>query len=318
MKAVSILCVVVLALTTAAWPQAGINVSQVTHNGKANSGVALSPDGKLLAYILQEDITHGGYSLWVHNISGGADRQLTTARMEIQLPVFSPDAESLWYLAAVRPGLNNLQRWNIAGESAGSKQAAADVDTAVSFAPDGKSLAFIRWVPGGTARLILLPVGTRPGKPQELWTFKRNPAAVAWSPDGTEIAVPVRESDLSNVRFISVKKGTTREILAPGIVRALVWTKTALFATMRKADQPSAFQVWTCTLPGGGPGGTWRQITHDAGGYVGSSLSASADGSLVAAARLVKFQTGLEDLAAWVGNTDGGPRINPDVVLIRP
>jgi len=87
-----------------------------------------------------------------------------------------------------------------------------------------------------------------------------------------------------------------------------------LFATMRHADQPSAFQVWSCPLPGG----AWRQITHDDGGYMRSALSASADGSLLAAARYVKFQTGLEDLAAWFGNKDGGPRTNPDVVLIRP
>jgi Tol biopolymer transport system component len=161
------------------------------------------------------------------------------------------------------------------------------------------------------ARLILLPVAS--GQPRELLTFKRDPHSVAWSPDGTEIAVPVRENDQEKVRFVSVKNAATREILTPGIVDALAWTKTALFATMRKADQPSAFQVWSCALPGG----AWKQVTHDDGGYLRMSLSASADGSLVAAARTVRFQTGLEDLAAWVGNKDGGPRVNPDVVLIR-
>jgi len=308
-----ILRLLLLVLGAVAWSQPGLNVSQVTHNGKAGAGVALSADGQLLAYILQEDITHGGYSLWLHNISGGPDRQLTSARMEIQLPAFSPDAKSLWYLGWVRPGLNNLQRWDIAGGSA-DKPAVEDVDTRVSFSPDGKTLALIRWVPGGLSRLILLPIGTKSGKPQELLTFPGNPPAVAWSPDGTEIAVPVREKGANKVKFVSVKKGTKREILTPGIVSALAWSKTALFATMRKADQPGAFQVWSCTWPGG----AWRQITHDEGGYMRSSLSASADGSLVAAARLVKFQTGLEDLAAWVGNADAGPRVNPDVVLIRP
>jgi Tol biopolymer transport system component len=318
MDVMKILRLLLLVSGIGAWSQPALNVSQVTHNGKASAGVALSSDGKLLAYILEEDVTHGGYSLWLHDMTAGPDRQLTSARMEIQLPAFSPDAKSIWYLAVARPGLNNLQRWTIAGESTGRaaggdpKPAAQDVDTQVSFAPDGKSLAFIRWVPGGMARLIVLAIPS--GELREVSAFKRNPTAVAWSPDGTEIAVPVRESDLSRVRFVSVKKGTTREILTPGIVSALCWTKTALFATMRRADQPSPFQVWSCAMPGG----AWRQITHDDGGYMRSALSASADGSLVAAARYVKFQTGLEDLAAWFGNKDGGPRANPDVVLIRP
>jgi Tol biopolymer transport system component len=297
-----------LVFSVATWSQPAINVSQVTHNGKAGGGVALSADGKFLAYVVEDS---GTYSIWLHDLSGGADRRLTSSAAQIQLPVFSPDSKSLWYLAEVRQGLNNLQRWNLA-TGADPKPAAQDVDTQASIAPDGKTLAFIRWVPGGMARLILLTVSS--GQSRDLVTFQRNPTAVAWSPDGAEIAVPVRESDLSKIRFVSLKGGTTREILTPGIVGALAWTKTALFATLRKADQPSAFQVWSCALPGG----AWKQITHDDGGYLRSSLSASADGSLVAAARTVRFQTGLEDLAAWVGNKDSGPRVNPDVVLIRP
>jgi Tol biopolymer transport system component len=290
-----------------AWPQPGINVSQLTHNGKSGSGVALSADGKQLAYVVEDD---GGGSLWLHDFSSGPDRRLAGFQRRVQMPVFSLDAKSLWYLVEARPGMNNLERRSIADED--PKPKAEDVDTAVSFSPDGKSLAFIRWVPAGMARLVLLPTGS--GKPQELLTLHGRPPAVAWSPDGTEVAVPVREKGYNKVQFVSVKKGTTREILSPGSIGALAWTKAALFATMRKSDQPSAYQVWSCSLPGG----AWKQITHDEGGYVRSSLSASADGSLVAAARLVKFQTGLEDLAAWVGNKDSGPRVNPDVVVIRP
>jgi Tol biopolymer transport system component len=301
----AILC---LALGVAAWSQPAVNVSQITHNGKAGGGVALSADGKLLAYVLEES---GSYSLWLHDFSGGADRRLTASSAQIQLPVFAPDSKSVWYLIAeTRPGLNNLRRWNIAS-GPDAKPAAQDVDTAVSFSPDGKNVAFIRWVPGGMARLIVLAIAS--GQSRELLTFNRNPTAVSWSPDGAEIAVAVRESDLSKVRFVSVKTGTTREILTPGIVSALAWTKTKLFATMRRADQPSAFQIWSCEMPGG----AWKQMTHDGGGYLRLSLSASADGSLVAAARTVRFQTGLEDLAAWFGNQDSGPRMNPDVVLIR-
>jgi Tol biopolymer transport system component len=308
MKALPIL----LAVGVAAWSQPGINVSQVTHDGQAYAGVALSPDGKLLAYVQQVHDSNS-CSLRLHDNSGGPDRVLRTFPGPIQLPVFSPDAKSLWYLVQDRQGLHHLHHWNLSVAEPDPRPAAEDVDTPVSFSPDGKSLAFVRWVPDQTSRLMLLSVSPA-GKPQELLSLHGRPTGVAWSPDGTEIAVAARESGRNKVKFVSVKKGTTREILAPGIPSALAWTRTTLFATMRKADQPGPHQVWGCAMPGG----AWRQITHDDGGYVRDSLSASADGSLVAAARYVKFQTGLEDLAAWLGNKDSGPRVNPDVVLIRP
>jgi Tol biopolymer transport system component len=316
MKTVSILgWITLLTITGAAWSQPGINVSQVTHSGQAYAGVALTPDGKQLAYVYQEH-DRNGCAVWLHDTGSGSggtpDRQMHAFKEPIELPVFSPDAKSLWYLTRDRPGLNHLQRWSLAA-GPDPKSAVQDVDTQVSFAPDGKTLAFIRWVPGALSRLILLPLSGA-GKPQELQTFPGRPTAVAWSPDGSEIAVAARKFERNKVMFVSVKKGTTREILAPGIIGALSWSKTTLFATMRKADQPGPHQVWSCSMPGG----AWKQITHDDGGYVRESLSASADGSLVAAARYVRFQTGLEDLAAWVGNKDGGPRVNPDVVLIRP
>ena len=217
------------------------------------------------------------------------------------------------YLVQDRQGLHHLHHWNLSAADPDPRPAAEDVDTQVSFSPDGKSLAFVRWVPDTMSRLMVLSLSGG-GKPQELLNLHGRPTGVAWSPDGTEVAVAVRESGRSKVKFVSVKKGTTREILAPGFIGALAWSRTALFATMRKQDQPGPYQVWASAMPGG----AWRQITHDDGGYVSDSLSASADGSLLAAARYIKFQTGLEGLAAWVGNTDSGPRVNPDVVLIRP
>ncbi|GEM_PF-6467049 len=287
--------------------QPAINVSQVTHNGKSGDGAALSRDGKWLAYV--RDDGDAKHSLWLHEVAVGQDRKIAD-KLWLERPVFSPDAKSIWALVQMRPGFYNLNHWSVADGVA--KVAAQDVDTAITFSPDGKTVAFIRWAQDAPSRLLLLPAAG--GNARELLTFKRRPGAVAWSPDGKEIAVPVREDDLSRIRFISVAKGTTREIRTPGVVDALVWTGMALFATMHKADGPGPSQVWMCAMPAG----AWKQVTNDDGGYQRRVLSASADGSLLAAARLVKFQTGLEDLAAWFGNKDGGPRTNPDVVLIRP
>ena len=88
-----------LILSTAC-AQPAINVSQVTHNSDAGAGVALSANGKLLAYILEEDVTHGGYSLWLHDLSvgagGGPDRQLTTAPREIHEPGKLQNQSGTW------------------------------------------------------------------------------------------------------------------------------------------------------------------------------------------------------------------------------
>ena len=80
MKALPIL----LAIGVAAWSQPGINVSQVTHDGQAYAGVALSPDGKLLAYVQQVHDSNS-CSLRLHDNSGGPDRVLRTFAGPIQI-----------------------------------------------------------------------------------------------------------------------------------------------------------------------------------------------------------------------------------------
>ena len=59
------------------------------------------------------------------------------------------------------------------------------------------------------------------------------------------------------------------------------------------------------------------KLTSDEAGYR-QEISASLDGSVIAAARLFKPKTGLEDIMTWVGAKGHGPRLDPNIVLISP
>src|SRR5947207_13200965 len=107
---------------------AQVNVNQVTRSNNATGGVALSRDGKLLAYAL--NTKDGPAALWVRELATGQDRQ-------IQIPdgpsfsfVFAPDGKSLYFLRRRGP-IATLHRYSLIEEKIGQpteREIAKDAD----------------------------------------------------------------------------------------------------------------------------------------------------------------------------------------------
>ncbi len=108
------------------------------------SGLAVSPDGKWLAYELRRTEMardRGHKDIWVLDTSSGRQRQLTRHSVASRSPSWHPEGNSLFFLSA-RSGSNQVWRIDVAG---GEAEQLSDLPLPVGnlkVAPDGASLLF--------------------------------------------------------------------------------------------------------------------------------------------------------------------------------
>jgi len=128
-------------------PFQNISITKVTDTGKARL-VAISPDAK---YILNVVDDKGQQSLWLRNLPTNSNTQVVApADVDYAGLRFSPDGNYL-YFTRTEPGSRELRYLYRAPLLGGTPQRlATDIDSNVTFSPDGKQLA-------SSASIILFP-----------------------------------------------------------------------------------------------------------------------------------------------------------------
>jgi serine/threonine protein kinase len=122
-------------------PFQNFSITQVTRTGRAGLA-ALSPDGK---YILHVQNDKGRRSLWLRNIPTGSDTQVIGPEASFYRSlIFAPDGNYIYFKKAV-----NSQRtqWDVFRTPVlgGTPQVVSrDVDSDVTFSPDGHRIAYVR------------------------------------------------------------------------------------------------------------------------------------------------------------------------------
>ena len=119
-----------------------ISIAKVTDSGKA-SQVALSPDGKYILYV----VTEGNHqSLWIRNIPSDSNTQvIPPAEPRFGALRFSPDGNFIYFTrqdVADHPGVFYLYTAPVLGGT--PRRLITDIDSNVSFSPDGKRFTFFR------------------------------------------------------------------------------------------------------------------------------------------------------------------------------
>ena len=150
--------------------------------------VALSPDGKYLAYV-QRDGTQR--SLWLKQTSATNGVQLLPpAETAFRGMTFTPDGTQVYYVSYEK-GSQIGKLYQIPALGGTPRVVLEDVDSRVTFAPDGKQLCFLRndLVQHTSAWFIANSDGTQP---RTLISYKTpdylTTEGPAWSPDGQWIA----------------------------------------------------------------------------------------------------------------------------------
>jgi serine/threonine protein kinase/tricorn protease-like protein len=260
-------------------PFQSMRMEPLTSSGDVQTA-ALSPDGKYLANVRREA---GNYSLWVRQVVTGSDVQVVPPLpTPFRGATFSPDENYLYYVNQETggPGYSVLYQVPVLGGSA--RKILFDVDTAVSFSPDGTRFALVRGYPDkGESALV---VANADGSNESKLLVVKAPEAVAligpsWSPDGKRILVAATDSkkgavlELATVEVDGAKRsplGGPRWFGMSG----MAWLPDGSGVVVTASEERGGIyqQVWLVSYPAG----TARRITNDLNQYEGISITADS------------------------------------------
>ena len=239
---------------------------------------AISPDGKYVAFVSGEV---GSRSLVVRQIA--TDSMITVVAPTAQQFAavdFAPDGNFIFYVLRDKGGsVGTLFRIpTLGGES---KKIIEDVDSRLTFAPDGKRFAFLRHV-STDGNDLLIVAQSDGGNPQEFISAKQAGydylEGLAWSPDGARFIAGVGKSSnetFKNTRLaeISFKDKSIK------IINDQSWNGISDFHWLRDGSgllflgsesDNAPKQIWSVSYPNA----IFRRITNDTSQYTFFSQAA--------------------------------------------
>jgi serine/threonine protein kinase len=255
-----------------------IQVSRLTDNGTSHQA-AISPDGRLVAFRNTKD---GKQSLIIRQIAtGNAVEIVPPTEHEFYQPTFSPEGDFVYYVLSEK-GIGTLYRVSTLGGV--SKKIAFDVDSKVTFSPDGKQFAFIRHNPtvGGDTVFIAASDGSNLQpfiETKEVGYDKFT--GVAWSPESSRLLLGVfKDANEQNqkIRFATVELADKSVNLigenAWSSVKSFEWVKNEPgIVFVGKKNVSESMQIWHLSYPDG----EFRQVTTDTTDYASLSVSVNTN-----------------------------------------
>jgi hypothetical protein len=190
--------------TDQAPPFATFKVSRMTTTGRA-SFAAISPDGKYAVHVMG---SAGQPSLWLRHIATGSDKEILPAVQGMLSGLrFSKDGSYIYY---DQLGKTEVTLYRVPVLGGIPQKLVSDIDTAVSFSPDGARMAYVRGLPlenqaaliianadgSNEQRLAMLPIQlvypTLAQSMMQTW-------GPAWSPDGEALTYLITREGVTNI-----------------------------------------------------------------------------------------------------------------------
>jgi serine/threonine protein kinase len=291
---------------TRATPFQNFAISQVTNSSRAVV-TAISADAKYLLTVLDEK---GLNSLWLRNIATGSDTQVVPPTSTIPNVAFSPDGNYVYFRKSEN-AINsdfNIYRVPVLGGTA--QVVARDVDSAVTFSPDGTRLAYFRANNPETGKYRLLTAKLDGSDEKTLFIRQifNLPRWLAWSPDSRTLAYPDQFPGVfGGISLCDVSSGKVQSLqLADKRIEQLQWSAASegLFVTYRQKGPNVGRQQIGFFTPSDG---RLRPISRDTNTY--STLSLSGDGKTLATVQQKAVST-LFKLPAGGGNSSTATPLN--------
>jgi eukaryotic-like serine/threonine-protein kinase len=232
---IAILALGIMALAGYRWKMrpSGLNlqdmqITKLTDNGKVGQ-VAISPDGRYIVYSLVDGEQQ---SLRVRNVSTKSDVQvLPPDELVFRGVSFSPDGNYIYFVRSDKKTTAHHYLYEMPVLGGATRLLVSDIDSAVSFSPNGKQLCFMRGIPN--RREIEIHIAELDGSHDRV--VASLPAflgvigfvGTSWSPNGKTIVAPtfqIGQGVRWNMNVINMADGSVAELFSgrEGLGRA-VW-----------------------------------------------------------------------------------------------
>lgn len=254
-----------------------IKLDVLTAHGLARS-LAISPDGKYIAYAKDED---GKQSLWLRQTASAGDTQIVPpGPTKYDFLRFSRDGNFLYFVGSEGAGQPSSV-FQITTLGLNQRKLITGVDSQISFSPDGNSIAFIRVSEADNSIII---AGEQGGNERILVTRKYPKVygdEVSWSPDGKLIAVPTLTRGATyagGMAVVDVATGneTPIPLKEEKLLRIsqIAWVSDGkgLIYTPYAADMGQRYQIRYAAYPSG----EVQNVTNDLSSYEDFSLTADS------------------------------------------
>lgn len=293
-RAIASLIIVVAAVGVAAyirWPDIrsvlgpssepfkASSIKRLTTSGNAVYG-AMSPDGKLIVYTLNEKAQS---SLWLGQTSGESAPVLLRPLEDTFYASLSflSDSNRFYYVqTGVREWQGTLYRAPAFGGV--PEKLRENVPAWIAFAPDDKRFAYVRNDEAtGNSTIVIADVNGATADQEvatRLLSRAFTPGSLAWSRDGTMIALGGIGDDASGseIFVVSVATGNVRQITSSNFrgVSSTAWMNNGydLIAVALAENSPEIRKLWYVSTTSG----EVRRMNIDFYGY-GKTLSLSSD-----------------------------------------
>ena len=261
-----------------------MTINPVTSTGEVHA-TSISADGKWLAYVADDKGEHG---IFVRQLGTGSDAVVVHgAEGEITGLMFSPDGNYVFY-SRLTPGTGLGTLYTVPSLGGSSKQIIVDVDSPVSFSPDGKQFVFVREGPKTSSLLIANADGSGEKALSVLQTPARyDNTGPAWSPDGKRIAITKNsKGDIQNFELYAVDVGSGAATQIGNRIwnfpSQIAWLPDGSGVVFASSNSSATFssQIWEVSYPDGEA----RRVTNDLNRYQGTTLT--SDGSELATVQL--------------------------------
>jgi serine/threonine protein kinase/Tol biopolymer transport system component len=289
--------------------QEGMTITQLTSSGDIGAA-AISPDGKWLAYVQDRD---GQQSIWVRQVATGSTAQvLAPSKLNPGGLTFTRDGNYLYFNTRNQgEPISHLQK--MASLGGAPQHILDDIDSPITFSPDGSQLAFVRNSSAENSSKLIIAAADGSGQRTlatltGLSSFSLD--GPAWSPDGARIAAGAIEGQGSSyhwhIHLIDTTTGAIKHLgddiwINP---RQLAWMPDGsglVFPSARKDSGALNSQLWFLSYPAGQP----RRITNDLNLYFGAKVTADGSSLVTSQATLISRVWVAQSGAAALPESEG-------------
>src|SRR5271168_380175 len=259
-----------------------MQITKLTDSGKA-TGVAISPDGRYIVYVLTDGEQQ---SLWVRNVATKSDVQVLAPDVVSFAGLsFSPDGNYVYFVRSDKSTTNFRYLYVMPVLGGTPRQLIRDIDSPLTFSPDGKQFAFMRGVPernnvevrfanvDGSNDHLLASLPDWPG-----FMF-----GAAWSPDGKTIlasGLQIGKETKWVLTAINVPDGAMKDLISGSAeLGRPAWSPEGNSFLISIELQPeNRSQFWMVSYPAG----ERTRFSNDLADY-GQSLEMTQDGKMLVA-----------------------------------